>query len=124
MARPVVHFEILGSDPARLRDYYAELFGWAYAVGDARTEAVSAPGQYGFLDAPGAGVNGGVGGGPGHPPRALFYVGVEDVGAALARAEELGGTRVLGPEPRSGSDLVVGWFTDPEGSLVGLAGPA
>ena len=30
MGNPVVHFEITGSDPARLRDYYGELFGWQF----------------------------------------------------------------------------------------------
>jgi predicted enzyme related to lactoylglutathione lyase len=28
MGPPVVHFEIIGTDPHRLRDYYGELFGW------------------------------------------------------------------------------------------------
>jgi predicted enzyme related to lactoylglutathione lyase len=28
MGRPVIHFEITGSDAARLRGYYGELFGW------------------------------------------------------------------------------------------------
>lgn len=38
MGRPVVHFEIVGRDPARLRSYYSELFGWEFQVGDAATE--------------------------------------------------------------------------------------
>jgi uncharacterized protein len=28
MGQPVVHFEIIGPDPAKLRSYYGELFGW------------------------------------------------------------------------------------------------
>ena len=28
MGAPVVHFEILGKDPERLKTYYADLFGW------------------------------------------------------------------------------------------------
>ncbi|GAA0596446.1 VOC family protein [Kutzneria viridogrisea] len=121
MADPVVHFEISGSDPARLRGYYGELFGWAFQLGDAATEAVSRPGEYGSLR---AGINGGVCGGQGYPSRVLFYVGVPDVEAALQRAERLGGTRLMGPEPRLGGDFAVGHFTDPEGNLVGVAGPA
>jgi predicted enzyme related to lactoylglutathione lyase len=31
MAQPVVHFEIIGEDPARLREYFSELFGWSFA---------------------------------------------------------------------------------------------
>jgi predicted enzyme related to lactoylglutathione lyase len=45
MSDPVVHFEIIGANPAGLRDYYAELFGWTYDVGDASAEEVSAPGE-------------------------------------------------------------------------------
>ena len=42
--------------------------------------------------------------------------------AALQKAENLGGKRRMGPE-RAPSGLVVGHFTDPEGNLVGVAGP-
>ena len=125
MGQPVVHFEIIGSDPARLRSYYGELFGWKFDVGDTVTDTVSEPGSYGFVDgtANGAGtvVNGGIGGGKSHQPRVLFYVGVPDVEAALQKAQSLGGTRRMGPEGRPGT-LVVGHFTDPEGNLVGVAG--
>ncbi|TDE18750.1 VOC family protein [Actinomadura sp. 6K520] len=123
MGAPVVHFEILGADPARLRTFYGELFGWAFQVGDAASEKVSRPGGYGFVRQGTAEIAGGVGGGDGFGPRVLFYVGVDDVEAALARAEGLGGARRMGPEPRSGGDFCVGWFADPEGNVVGVAGP-
>lgn len=127
MGQPVVHFEIVGGDPAKLRSYYAELFGWEYQVGDATTEKVSQPGTYGFVDGSttgeGHGINGGIGGGQGHERRVLFYVGVPDVEAALQRAESLGGKRLMGPEPESG-DLTVGHIMDPEGNLIGVAGPS
>ncbi|WP_412100158.1 hypothetical protein [Micromonospora ureilytica] len=41
--------------------------------------------------------------------------------AALRRAESLGGTLVSGPHPNPDGTLLVGFFTDPEGHLVGLA---
>jgi predicted enzyme related to lactoylglutathione lyase len=125
MAQAVVHFEIIGADPAKLREYYGDLFGWTFDIGDAATEEVSARGNYGFVAAttPG-GVNGGVGGGSGYAPGVLVYVGVPDVEAALRKAENLGGTRRMGPERSPGGDLVVGRFTDPEGNLIGVAGPA
>jgi hypothetical protein len=118
-----VHFEIIGSDPAKLRTYYSELFGWEFQIGDATTETVSQPGNYGFVDGNtnGGGINGGVGGGEGHEGRVLFYVGVPDVEAALKQAESLGGKRQMGPEGTPGT-LVVGQFTDPEGNLIGVAG--
>jgi predicted enzyme related to lactoylglutathione lyase len=123
MGQPVVHFEIIGSDPAKLRSYYRELFGWEFDTGDAATEAVSQPGSYGFVDGSttGGGINGGVGGGEGYEPRVVFYVGVPNVENALEKAESLGGERRMGPEGTSGT-LVVGQFTDPEGHLIGVAG--
>ncbi|HEX5114894.1 MAG TPA: VOC family protein [Pseudonocardiaceae bacterium] len=122
MTKPVVHFEIIGTDPARLREYYGALFDWEFATDGAVSESVSESGNYGFTELPG--VPGGVGGGTGYQPRTLFYVGVPDVAAALNDAERLGGTRVLGPETVPGGDLMIAHFTDPEGNLVGLAGPA
>jgi predicted enzyme related to lactoylglutathione lyase len=122
MSQQVVHFEIVGSEPAKLRGYYGELFGWEFQVGDANTEKVSRPGEYGFVEAGESGINGGVGGGEGFESRVLFYIGVPDVEAALRKAESLGGTRVMGPEPASG-EFAVGHFADPQGNLVGVAGP-
>jgi predicted enzyme related to lactoylglutathione lyase len=117
-----VHFEIIGTDPASLRDYYGELFGWEFQTGNAATEAVSQKGNYGFVDgSTNGGINGGVGGGEGHEARVLFYVSVPDVEEALATAERLGGKRVMGPEGEPGT-IVVGHFTDPEGNLIGVAG--
>jgi uncharacterized protein len=123
MGRPVVHFEVIGQDPAKLQSYYGELFGWEFHTGDAATEAVSRPGSYGFVDGStiGDGINGGVGGGDGYERRVLFYVGVPNVEAALKKAESLGGKRQMGPEGTPGT-LVVGRFTDPEGNLIGVAG--
>jgi len=71
----------------------------------------------------GTGVRGGVGGGAGFASHAVFYVGVPNVEAALQRAEELGGSRVMGPAT-SQNGLVVGHFKDPEGTLMGVAGVA
>jgi predicted enzyme related to lactoylglutathione lyase len=123
LGQPVVHFEIIGRDPAKLRSYFGELFGWEFQTDDAATEAVSEPGNYGFVDEStnGGGINGGVGGGEGHERRVLFYVGVPNVEAALEKAESLGGKRQMGPEGTPGR-LVVGQFTDPEGNLIGVAG--
>ena len=128
MGQPVVHFEIIGNDPAKLRDYYGELFGWEFHTGDAVTDKVSQPGMYGFVDGSttgkGNGINGGIGGGQGHQPKVLFYVGVSDVEAALQKAESLGGKRLMGPEPASGGDFAAGHFIDPEGNVIGVAGPS
>jgi predicted enzyme related to lactoylglutathione lyase len=119
-----VHFEIIGTQPELLRTYYGRLFGWQFDTGAQTAEAVSAPGEYGFVERDASadeGIPGGVGGGEGYAARTLFYVGVPDVEAALQQAESLGGARVSGPHPNPAGTLVVGFFTDPEGHLVGLA---
>jgi|SRR5450631_343697 predicted enzyme related to lactoylglutathione lyase len=127
MSQPVVHFEVVGKDPKRLRKYFGELFGWDFDVPSPVAEEVSESESYGFLklvrSEDGTGIPGGVGGGPGYESHALFYVGVSNVEAALQRAEDLGGTRVMGPAT-SPNGLVVGHFTDPEGTLIGVAGVA
>ncbi|MFI5589189.1 VOC family protein [Amycolatopsis sp. NPDC051758] len=122
MGNPVVHFEIIGTDPARLRGYYGELFGWEFDTSGPVSDQVSEAGNYGFVET--GGIPGGVGGGAGHQSHVVFYVGVPDVAAALAEAERLGGTRRMGPDRAPGRDLVVAHFTDVEGNLIGLAGPA
>ena len=124
MGRPVVHFEIIGSDPAGLRDYYGELFGWEFDTSGPVAEPVSEAGGYGFVEPREGGIPGGVGGGAGYEGHVVFYVGVADVEAALAQAERLGGTRRMGPAHAPGAPVVVGHFTDPQGNLIGLAAPA
>jgi hypothetical protein len=124
MPDPVVHFEIIGADPERLRTYYRDLFGWEYNTSGEVSDAVSEPTNYGFIEpiesAAGGGIAGGVGGGPAYAPGHVFYVSVPDVEVALQRAESLGGTRLLGPAAAP-SGLVVGQFMDPEGNRIGLA---
>jgi uncharacterized protein len=124
MGQPVVHFEIIGKTPEKLRSYYGTLFGWEFDTTPPVAEAVSEAGNYGFVSADGAGIPGGVGGGSGYESRVIFYIGVPDVEAALQKAESLGGTRRMGPEKAPGGSLLVGHFTDPEGNLIGVAGPA
>ena len=118
MGQPVVHFEVVGKDGAKLQSYYSELFGW-------RIDANN-PMKYGIvvreenLNADGVGIGGGVGPGPeGYPGHVTFYVEVPDVEASLAQAESLGGTRMMGPDQVM-EGLVVGMFSDPEGHVVGL----
>ena len=116
MGQAVIHFEIVGRDGARLQSYYGELFGWRAT---AENEM-----NYGIVErhvnADGAGIAGGIGQGPdGYEGHVTFYVEVPDVEEALAKAESLGGIRVMGPE-RIMDQVTLGQFTDPEGHLVGL----
>jgi predicted enzyme related to lactoylglutathione lyase len=118
MGQPVVHFEIIGKDGAALQRYYSELFGWDVDADN--------PMKYGMVpregnvDPDGVGIGGGIGAGPeGYEGHVTFYVGVDDVEGALAKAESLGGTRVMGPETIMDT-IELGQFTDPEGHLIGV----
>ena len=125
MADPVVHFEVIGKNPEVLRRYYSDLFGWTFDTPSPVAQEVSEADSYGFIELiatdDGTGIRGGIGGGEGYDSHAVFYVGVQEVEAALQRAESLGGTRVMGPAT-SPNGLVVGHFKDPEGALIGVAG--
>jgi predicted enzyme related to lactoylglutathione lyase len=118
MGQPVVHFEVIGKDPAKLQSYYGELFGWEFDANNPMQYGMVA--REGNVNPDGVGIGGGVGGGmEGYDGHVTFYVEVPDVGAALAKAESLGGTRMMGPdEPMEG--LVLGLFNDPEGHVIGL----
>jgi uncharacterized protein len=122
MGNPIVHFEVSGENPKKLREYYSELFGWEFDTNSPVAPSISEDGNYGFTTIDNS-IPGGVGGGPGYPAHAIFYVGVEDVAAALDEAIGLGGKYVLGPEANPNGKLMVAHFTDPEGNLIGLAGP-
>ena len=119
MGQPVVHFEVIGKDGESLRRYYSELFGWDIDANN--------PMGYGTIqregntDADGAGIGGGVGNAPeGYDGHLTFYVQVPDVEAALVKAEELGGKRLMGPDEVPGMGIVLGHMTDPEGHLIGV----
>jgi predicted enzyme related to lactoylglutathione lyase len=118
MGNPVVWFEVLGKDGASLRSFYGDLFGWGF-------QDVEGDMDYGMVEAGDGGIGGGVGTTPeGAPPYQTFYVGVDDVQAALDKAESLGGSKMVGPMelPMGGT---IGMFTDPEGHMIGLfKGPA
>ena len=118
MGQPVVHFEVIGRDAEKLQSYYADLFDWKIDAGNAM--------KYGIVngdDNPShvGSIGGGIGwsGPEGNEGWSTFYVAVPDVEAALQKAEQLGGTRVLGPDNVT-DQIVVGQFKDPEGHLVGL----
>lgn len=119
MGAPVVHFEVMGQDGALLRSFYSELFGWSIDADN--------PLGYGVVshsenhNADGVGIGGGIlGGMPQGQDGATFYVEVPDVRAALAEAERLGGTKIMGPQQVDGGGLVFGHLLDPEGHHVGL----
>ncbi|MGH2962918.1 MAG: VOC family protein [Solirubrobacterales bacterium] len=119
MGQPVVHFEVVGTDGDKLKAYYADLFGWEF-------EEAPGPMNYGVVqregstNADGIGIGGGVGGVPGDAGHVTFYVEVPDIDAALAKAESLGGKRLMGPDEVPGTGTVIAHIGDPEGHVIGL----
>jgi predicted enzyme related to lactoylglutathione lyase len=123
MGHPVVHFEILGKDGDKLRSYYSELFGWEIDANNPMNYGIVQ--RDGNVSPEGVGIGGGIAAAPeGYDGHVTFYVGVPDVEAALAKAESLGGTRLMGPDEVPGQGIVLGQFTDPEGHLIGVVTPA
>jgi predicted enzyme related to lactoylglutathione lyase len=111
---PVVHFEVLGRDAGALRTFYSEAFGWPVETPD------DGPMAYAMVRPEGnGGINGGIGRAPEGPGHATFYVGVDDLDAALRRVGELGGKTVQPPVQIPGG-VAFAYFADPEGHVVGL----
>jgi predicted enzyme related to lactoylglutathione lyase len=118
MGQPVVHFEIVGKDAQKLQKYYADLFGWQIDSNNPMNYGVVP--RDGNVNAEGVGIGGGIGTGPeGYGGHVTFYVEVPDVEAAMAKAESLGGSRMMGPE-KVMEGVEIGLFNDPEGHVVGL----
>lgn len=117
MGQQVVHVEVIGREPDKLRSYYGELFGWEFGepMGPTNYTAVQNPN----------GIGSGIGGVPeGYPGHVTFYVEVPDLEATLARAESLGGKRMMGPDEVPGVGIVIGLFADPEGHTIGVMSPS
>ena len=118
MGQPVVHLEVIGKDAERLHRYYSELFGWEIDANNPMSYGVVQ--REGNTNPDGIGIGGGVGPGPaGYDGHTTFYVEVPDVEVALAKAESLGGSRMMGPDEVM-DGLVIGLFNDPEGHVVGV----
>jgi predicted enzyme related to lactoylglutathione lyase len=110
MSHPVVHWEIVGKNGAKLQEYYANLFGWEINT--------NTPMNYGLVDTKGPGINGGIGQTDG-PNYVTIYVEVQDLQAMLDKAEALGG-KTLVPPTDIPNTVSFAMFADPEGNVVGL----
>src|SRR5215212_1197233 len=117
MGQPVVHFEVVGKDGAALRSFYGDLFGWEIDANNPMGYGMVQ--REGNVNGDGVGIGGGVGQGPdGYDGHVTFYIEVPDVEAALAKAEGLGGARMMGPEKMDAVEI--GLFNDPEGHVIGV----
>jgi predicted enzyme related to lactoylglutathione lyase len=114
VAYPVTHFEINAQDAPATQKFYRDLFGWGIDTNN--------PDNYGMIDTKnkGTGINGGIGASRHGKSWVTFYVETDDPAATLAKAERLGGTRVMEPMD-AGGNVVYALFADPEGNVIGLA---
>ena len=120
MSGRVVHFEIPFDDQERAHAFYAGAFGWTLVALPAMRYvlATTGPSDQGPPSEPGF-INGGLlerglpVGGP------VLIVDVEDIEAALAQVERLGGATVSAKQP-VGEMGFSAYFKDTEGNLMGL----
>ncbi len=122
MGRPI-HFEIHATDPERAATFYRELFGWSITKWPGPVDywlvgtGASAPGIDGaILRRMGESPD------PDAKTAVIAYVctiGVDDLDAAIEKAQALGGTEALAKREVPG----VGWqayYKDTEGNIFGM----
>lgn len=103
----IAHFDVAGPDTARLHRFYGGVFGWEVAE--------QGPG-YALVRTPEGSADGAVV--EADDASLTLGVAVEDLGAALAAAAELGG-EVIMPATDNGW-VVKGQVADPAGNVVTL----
>ncbi|RME27066.1 MAG: VOC family protein [Candidatus Zixiibacteriota bacterium] len=115
MPKPVVHFEICGSDYQKTKQFYGELFEWSPQEWDGGGM------PYGMVEAAGdRAIGGGLMATDGKfPTYVTFYVQVDDLQAYLDKAEKLGGKTIMPPTPIPGVGASA-MFADPDGNMIGL----
>jgi len=121
MSGRVVHFELPADDMERAKSFYAEAFGWTLNTmpGFDYTLVVTTPvGADGGPTDPGA-INGGMAGRGTPISSTVITIEVDDIDAALATVDKLGGKRLREKTPVGGMGFTA-YFTDPEGNVVGL----
>ena len=104
---PVVHFEIGCRDLAATKDFYQKMFDWPIN----EQFQISEAGIAGHLVS------------LGHEPQhyTMFYLQVDDVAQAIAKAESLGGKKIVGPISIPTGTFA--WIMDTQENTLGLWKP-
>ncbi len=115
MGRPVIHWELLSKDPAKLSDFYEKVFAWKIEhFPEMNYRVVETGGQ--------GGINGGIMQ-PKHeepwPGNMTFYIDVDDLADYRKRIIAAGG-KILVEEQEVPGMGAFSLFTDPEGRMMGL----
>ena len=116
MGRPVVHFELMSKEPAKVASFYEKIFGW-------KINHMGGPVDYRIVDTGGeGGINGGIlkpqGAGP-LPGNTMFYIAVDDLAGYRKKVAAAGGKICVEEQKVPGMGKFA-LFTDPEGRLMGL----
>ncbi len=120
MTGRVVHFEIPFGDGDRARAFYREAFGWeltdipelSYTLATTGPSGEAGPTEAGFI-------NGGLLRRESPSEGPVIVIDVDDIDAALARIESLGGLTLIARQP-VGDMGFAAYFKDVEGNLMGL----
>ena len=115
MGCPVVHWELLSKDPAKLSDFYEKIFGWQIQNHpEINYRLVQTGGQ--------KGINGGILK-PQRPEpwpgNMTVYIDVDDLAAYRKRIVAAGG-KILVEEQEVPGMGTLSLFADPEGRMMGL----
>ncbi|HMK30114.1 MAG TPA: VOC family protein [Terriglobales bacterium] len=110
MANKICHIEIGCRDRGRAARFYSQVFDWKIEEKGDQTMLRTGDEVGGHLNS------------LGHEPHqyTIFYVMVDDVAAALSKAESLGGKTLVGPIAIPEGGGTFGWFADPEGNTIGV----
>ena len=120
MPNPVAYFELGAQDAAQLTEFYANLFDWSSEGMPSAMPNL----PYFHIQPDGDGIPGGVlqtSVEMGMPPNyVMVYVSVDDIQAALDKAESLGGQTLVPPTEIPGGRGHIAVFSDPAGNVMGL----
>jgi uncharacterized protein len=115
MGNPVVHWELLSREPAKVAAFYEKVFDWKIQH---RPEL-----NYRLVETGGAGgINGGIIK-PDHPEpwpgNMTVYIDVDDLAAYRKKVVEAGGKLLIEEQAVPGMGAFC-LFTDPDGRMMGL----
>jgi predicted enzyme related to lactoylglutathione lyase len=115
MGNPVVHWELMSKDPAKVSEFYGKVFDW-------KIQHIPEM-NYRFVETGGhGGINGGIvqpqREGP-WPGNMTVYIDVDDLAAYRKRIVAAGG-KILVEEQEVPGMGTLSLFADPEGRMMGL----
>jgi uncharacterized protein len=118
MGSPVVHWELMSKDPAKVADFYQKVFAWKITHHPEMNYRIVETGA----KEPMAGINGGIvkpdREGP-WPGDTMFYILVDDLAAFRRKIVSAGGKIHVEEQQVPGMGAFT-LFTDPEGRMMGI----